>query len=618
MTIKDMVAKDWLSLIPSFDGFKYSDWEDGDKPSGYQSRPTLLDTDINWGSLTGGENNKGSYMSLWGYNLGRVQQLGTSLGARVYFRDPLGDNAWHEVDNYRAQRQALVYDRLQVIEIIVQLGSLGGGIPDGRVLDIKINVGGTDTNILLQHFTKRTGRFFFFDNATGNDATAVVDDISKPFRYLQYLASEPYTFSGIFATTTAMGQAGVGPYDTIVGRVGTGTYTDVTGYSSTWCRFRTYGQNDIHITAYPGSIGANAPEDVHYACPAGFNGGIHGTGLAFIGNVGLRISISRLRIESDPLSNGVAAPINLQNGADGWRIYGNDLGPWLSTTAYPNHGRAGGIAGQGVGVKVKFNVVHEIGCNPSNFENHGIYCGDNSDNCSRDWEIAYNWLWDISGGSGIQWNNNSATDTFDNMSCHHNWIEGVTKYGINCGNSITNLDVYNNVVLDCMLHAIRFDVLPDITTINVLHNIFMQTRTAGAYTVMVGQTWSNQTAGAINFKFNICAFTDDHSDSLTSFTNFGAGDTALDMSQNIWWDFKGTITDLPTQDTDPIHADPLFTSIALSDYTYLAGSPAIAGCTEPSPLAIADDFYGVDRLVTDTSTPSTVFNDIGAMQGVGT
>ena len=152
MAVKDAIGKNWV-LSPSFDGYLYSAYPDGDKPSGYQTTPTLIDTDIRSGSLTGFENNKGCYLRLYGYNLGRQNTLGTASGARVYLRDPLGDNAWHEVDNYRALNSSRVYSTHQVIRIIVQVGTLGGSITVGRALDVKITVNGVDTNILTGWFT---------------------------------------------------------------------------------------------------------------------------------------------------------------------------------------------------------------------------------------------------------------------------------------------------------------------------------------------------------------------------------------------------------------------------------------------------------------------------------
>lgn len=626
-----MTAKNGTSKLfndeENFDGGKDTRYPLGNKPSGYQTVPTLIDTDIISGSLTGGEDNKGAYMSLYGYNLGRVQNLGTADGARVYFRDPLGDNNWHEVDNYRSLRKSLVFEKLQVVEIIVQIGALGGGMTNGRELDIKVDVAGTDTNILEGHFTIQPGRFWFVDNVAGDDATGLVNDMTKPFRYLQNVVVQAVTFGGLWATTTPMGEAGLRAGDTIVLRDSGTPYSDQTGYGGRWCRFRlpahngsapngTTGNGFIHITAYPGGAGDNAPEVVHYIDPAGGKGGIHGVNTAYVTTSGTYVSISRLKIECSPTSVSDAAPINLQNGADHWRVYGNELGPWESTVPNPAHARAGGVAGQGFDIKIKFNYIHDIWCNGAS-ENHGIYVGDTGDLCSSDWDMSYNWIFNIPGGNSVQWNNNAASDTFDNMAFHHNWCEDNGKYSVNVGNSITNLNVYNNVLINPALAILRFDVCPDLTVVNFVHNTCIQKIRYPTISAMTVQTWGNQTAGAINIKHNIFVMTEDHDASLL-FTTLGAGDTAVDMSENLYYDLQGTVLTAPALDATAIYGDPSFTDITNGDYTCQADGAGVEGCTEPEEIAIADDAFGFYREVTDTSTPTTVFNDIGATQGVGT
>ena len=192
----------------------------------YQTAPTLIDTDINSGSTTNGENSKGAYVSLFGYAFGTQAALGTASGARVYFRHPGGDNTWHEVDNYRALNGSRVFATHQVARIIVQLGALGS-IAAGAVCDVKVTVNGVDSNILTGHFTIQPGHFFFV-STSGNDGTGAKNNIAAPFRYLQQ-ANGGSTFTGVFDPTT-----GVKPGDTIVLRAG--TWSDQTGYESKWIR----------------------------------------------------------------------------------------------------------------------------------------------------------------------------------------------------------------------------------------------------------------------------------------------------------------------------------------------------------------------------------------------
>lgn len=632
--MKDINAFEWENLKESFDGERYSLYPLGNKPSGFQTNPTLIDTDIISGSLTGGEFNKGSYMSLFGYNLGRYQDLGLFFGTRVWMRDPLGDNAWYEVANYRSLRKSRVYDKLQVVRLVVQVGSLGGGMVVGRALDVKVTNNGIDTNILSGQFIVQPGRFFFIDPTIGSDATGRVDNINKPFRYLQYTPTGGSDFQGIWTTSaggtapglTTMGDIALRPGDTLVIR-GTGTtvWSDNVGHANKLLRFRlpahngstpngTIGHGYIHITAHPGGIRENAPEYVHYQDAPGGHGGIHGAGQAYMNTTGQFVGISGLHIECNATTASDGAPINLQSGANSWRIYDNELGPWPASIV----ARAGGIAGHSYALKAKFNYIHDIDSNISARENHGIYIGDaDGDGCSKNWEIAYNWILRIPGGNGIQWNNNASSDTFDNIVVHHNWFETTGKHGINMANSITTADIYCNVVIDSLVNSLRFDVDPGITLVNITHNTFVQTRVSGAYTAMLTQTWVGLVNGIVNIKNNIFAMTADHA-ALTAFTTLGSGDTAVRMSNNLYFDFAGTITTTPSIDAQAVYGNPYFTDMANGDYSCRVGGAGRDAVRIAEPLAMADDFFGVARIVTDLSVPSGAFNDIGAFQGTET
>lgn len=223
MATKTPVAANY-SLIACFDGNFDSRYPLGDKPSGYQTTPTLLFIDNVAGPTSGGENNKGDYVSLFGYSFGSRAALGTAAGARVYFRDPAGANTWVEVDNYRSLLASKVYTTHQLQRITVQIGALGGKT---GLLDVKVTVNGVDTNVLVGAFTVQPGRFFFVDNVTGDDSTGVVDDITHPFRYVQKATAGALPYTGIWAS--------IRPGDKIIPRAG--TWSDQVGMDSRWLRF---------------------------------------------------------------------------------------------------------------------------------------------------------------------------------------------------------------------------------------------------------------------------------------------------------------------------------------------------------------------------------------------
>lgn len=623
MPAKNVVAKAW-SLQPSFDGFRYSTYPNGDKPAGYQTAPTLIGIDKPAGSLTGNEYGKGAYLWLFGYGLGTRANVGTAAGARVYMRDPLGDNTWHEVDNYRCLRKSVSYTRTQVMVLVVQVGSLGGSMVNGRALDVKITVNGVDTNILTGAFTIQPGDFYFF-SPTGNDSTGVKNDITKPFRYLQQ-ANGGTSFTGIWATFQ--------PGDTAIGRAG--DYSDATGFEGKWLRLQAHtgstptgvvGHGYYNIEPYPGPILGNAVEDVHYSVPASGAGGIHGCSSTRASQgYGKFLRVVGLRMDVHATAASDAAPINLQAGANNWGIHECDLGPWLSTLVSPNNAKAGGIAGCGDTVQIRFNYIHDIDCDANNpgtsaLENHGVYVGDANGVCSKNWDIGYNWIKNIPGGSLLQFNDTAASDTFSGMKVHHNFMEVCRKYAINFGNQVLSCDIWNNVLLFPKRNIWRIANSVASAAVRFSHNTCCQNYSDNAYASMLANETAGLTSGSYTFEHNIFAI-GAMSGSLgpngLTFSGFGAGDTAVTVSRNLYFDYNSITTSAPTRDATGAYGNPLFTDYVNGDVTVQTGSPALGAATQAETQAVTDDFWGIARPVTGTGAPGATKNDLGAGQGVGT
>ena len=411
------------------------------------SVPVILYTDALSGPITGGENNKGAYLSIFGYNFGSSADLGTNT--KVYIGGA-------EVDNYRYLGASKVYDKLGVQQITVQVGALGNptlGIP----LPVKVVVGDSNSNT-DKTFTPNPGRILFVSLA-GNDATAVPDDISHPYRYMQSA-----TQANLF-TSGAYGAVRAGDHIIVRG----GNWSDTSVFDA-WLRFTTYyssqaqaalrkgsapigGTNTgwIHITAYPGPINGNVIEDVHYSTPAGKKGGIHGPGSSYRGVTGDYISISNLRMDVNASAQSDAAPINTQYANGPWRAVNNELGPWPTTALI---GYAGGITGNGLkNYQLYGNYIHDIASLPSSLTNHGIYIGDGDGG-----DIAYNHIANITGGNGFQAADTTNGNPTDNTIIHHNVIHTVAKHGVNLGNGVrANNSVYNNLIYNIDQGCIRFN-----------------------------------------------------------------------------------------------------------------------------------------------------------------
>ena len=634
MALKNASTKTW-SLVPSFDGVLWSTYPSGNKPSGFQTAPTLLATDIVAGSTTGGENGKGAYLSLFGYSFGRQADLGTAQGARVYIGGV-------EVDNYRYLGLSKVYPRTQIMQLICQVGALGG---QTGALDVKITVNGVDSNILTGGFYVQPGRFAFV-SLTGNDTTAVFDDPSRPFRYVQnYSGSNPVAGS-LWDTTTAQGEPGLRPGDTIVMRGG--VWTDQTGFEGKMCRFRNQtgtspngstGNGYYHFVNYPGPVKGNTPEVVKWACPTNGAGLMHGCGTTNAGlGYGKYWSISGMVMTN--AADSVGAPsdsglINLQNGADYVRIINNELGPYTWSDPAPSL-KTGGISGVSVSGTFQFNYIHDIQGSPA-LENHGIYMGGADNNgyqqCSQNCEISYNWLYNVSGGSLFQYNwavtQMPSNKLFSGNKVHHNYMDGCAKYGINLGPSYKDGLHYNNIILNTNWASIRFDIeITGLTGASVgghvsYNTIYNPCPTGASYNSAISVEYIIPT-GTIYCEHNLIVLGPNRSSNSTTYYVNGASvgaDNNLTIDQCVYYDAKAINPSLPSKDTHAINGNPNFKDTVTgsawvftansTDFTCVSGGAGINTATIAGNYSPTTDFYGIAR-------PQAGTRDIGACEGIGT
>lgn len=544
----------------------------------------VLFTDVPSGPVSGGENNLGAYLSIFGRNLGAASSLGTTTTVTI------GGVA---VANYRYLGPSKVSTRLGLQELVVQVGALAGKAL-GSAQPVVVSVGGVASNADVT-FTPNPGHVLFVA-LTGSDSTAVVGDITHPFRTLQNGTASTGAFAAMH------------PGDQIVVRGG--TWTDSTGIDGTWMRFAsdstkkgsvpTGASNTgwIHVTSYPGPINGNAPEDVHYVTPAGVKGGIEGPSSANRGVSGEYVAISNLHLESSATATSDGAPINLQYNAGPWRIVNNELGPWPSTLASPNNAKAGGISGEGTGVEILGNNIHDIACaqgqstNP--LENHGVYIDDDGS-----YEIGWNVIQNITGGNGLQiYTNGGFSTVTNNVAFHHNIVDGIGKHGLNLAQGTgSNINIYDNVVANTQYSGLRFSTT-NLSGAKVWANTFYDTSIAGvkgSYGAVSND--DSLPAGSASFVNNIF-FT------ATGKTNLG-GDTGFNGSEGTWindlW-FNGTDA-VPSFAVAAVHADPKFVS-AGTDYHLGTGSPALGAGSSTTNALVKDDLFG-------TARPSPT--DIGAV-----
>src|SRR5712671_4170577 len=128
------------------------------------SGPLVLYTDLISGPNSGGENNKGAYLSIFGKNFGS-SGMGTTVKAFI---------GGVEVGSYRYLGPSK--GRPDIQQLSVQVGVLGNPAL-GTALPIQVTVSGVASNT-DQTFMVNPGRMLFVDNVAGNDSTAVAGDIT--------------------------------------------------------------------------------------------------------------------------------------------------------------------------------------------------------------------------------------------------------------------------------------------------------------------------------------------------------------------------------------------------------------------------------------------------------
>lgn len=638
------VAKSW-QLTPSFDGRQYSNYPLGDKASGYVTTPTILYTDTVQGQTSGCDDpstGKGTFLTIFGLSFGNTDLLGTASGARVYLRTTSGPGAWQEVANYRYLSTAITFTRTQQQVLSVQLGALGSPAP-GSVMDLRVLVNGNES-ILSSALTIQPGDCYFVA-LTGNDSTGVKNTLTSPYRYLQNGSTGTTTcltanFTGIWATGKL--KAGDHIY------IRAGNYTDAVGCNTNWMKIGAQhgaapgAASDgttgyIHISAYPGDkkcdagsctavdSSGNSMEYVAYS--GNTKGGIQGpdTARAALGG-GKYFSFSNLHISSPVGSVSDGAPMNLQNGADNWRVVGNELGPWPQVTT----GLAAGLAGQGAGVYALGNYVHGI-AGDGGLTNHGIYIGDSGGSYSQtssNWTVAYNWIVDVTDGSCVQINATSVSTPMSGMSIHHNWMENCNRNALAISTAVSTLDFYNNVVYGVNGQSVRLEQNPVGTAINITHNLFYQIAHSVSATSTVlfdncGVSCGGAiTVGSVKIQHNTIVMNSAAS-TMTFVNGFSIADTAVTIQENVWYDTAGTAT-RPSNEVNSVTGctgaggcNPLITSVLTKNFTVTAGSPTLGASSQAEVLAVPTDFYGVARPVTGTGAPGGTKNDVGPFQGIG-
>ncbi|CAN5159068.1 hypothetical protein BH11PSE11_BH11PSE11_36570 [soil metagenome] len=539
-------------------------------------RPVLVYTDIVSGPNTGGENNKGIYLSLFGKNFGNGP---TGQNVKVLIGGV-------EVDNYRSLGASR--GRKDIQQLTVQIGAIGKPKP-GVPLPIKVVVNNLESNDDLT-FTVNPGRILFVDNLKGNDLTAVVGDIAQPFRHVQ---------------TERLSEGAWGavePGDFIVLRGSGVPWTD-RGFQDYFLRVRDKsgtaptglpGSGPISVMGYPGEeVFIDQSYDPASASSRSKGGISAVNGQSFPG-LGQWITISNLRIEA----GGPNGAINIQIKSSQWRIVNNELS--AASAVHNPAAKAGGIAGNGFAQVWLGNRIHDVFCGPAGtgpLQNHGIYIDGDGE-----YEIAYNLIENIPGGSGFQTyvDGSNGSSTTNKISFHHNMIRGTGKHGINLADGTRDgIRIYNNIVLDTQVAGLRFNTI-HLRLARIYNNTFYNTNLSG-----------NQKYGAIMNDWSLPKDALDMQNNIfvpSSGSRYAAGSVGFDSKfgtiyRNFWFGGKGETSFDSYPQTGPLNfvVDGRDFHLGSGSWAIDAGSPAV------SRLVIND--YDIT-----TRRPQGLGFDIGAFE----
>ncbi|MGC9985845.1 MAG: choice-of-anchor Q domain-containing protein [Polyangia bacterium] len=352
---------------------------------------SLFFSDLTSGPNSGGQSGKGAYVTVFGNGFGDTQ--GTSTVT-------IGGSA---ADNYPIWTNT---------KITFQLGG------SAKTGDIVVHVPGKgDSNALP--FTVRASAIYFV-TASGSDSND--GSFANPWKTI------PKAKNSLSAGDIAY--LGTSAGDTLAQTVedSSSPYGCALGMSSNDGANSGTANAPKALVAYPGA-------SVTIGVVSGLERGILTPAIA--GTFDYWV-ISQLSIR------GETEAIDLEGGAVGWRIVGNDI-------SCPNgSGESGCVTGgQGdntAGLKLFGNVVHDAAANVATITKyyHGIYFGSDSI------ELGWNTVRDGKTCRAIQFHDSAGPNEFD-LVVHDNVIHGTVCDGLNFASvdpSQGAVVAYNNVIYD--------------------------------------------------------------------------------------------------------------------------------------------------------------------------
>jgi len=534
-------------------------------PAVAEATPRIFYTDIESGPNTGGENNNGAYLSIFGKGFGDDLKR-----VKVY----IGDG---EVVRYMYLGRS--YGRPDVQQLSVQLG------PATSSGSIKVVVNGVISN--TDHaFTVRPGKFYFV-SLSGSDRKGRVNDVTRPFRTPNYVRE----LSGTFATGDFIVVRG-GEYDL-------GDKANVGNYGS-WLRANNAGKLDRPMTfmGYPGEVVTATISSFNSANLIGHYGP---SGYWVFANIHVNITTSDPSHSIDFINIGEPQNGPCPNVKGGRFSYGRLVnidatggsGSAAIDINLSDHMKLLGISIHDAGPDIGAATIHPIYLAAEQSDTEVGWCSVERVPESRGVIQAH-----VDGFSGCY-----SYKSITNIKIHDNLIHDVTGQAILLGGGTGDIDIYNNVIYAAPFKKGAFPY-PDVISLRGngghlnarLFNNIVYVNAAATDSGMIlgiGSIGSSYFPQRVELRNNIFVLTDPKDIYLGAPDQSAAalarwiGSGALVSSNNIWY---GSNAGLPSfAGASDFSADPLFVNVREADFRLRSESPAKGkGSSEVSPVVSHD------------------------------
>lgn len=504
-------------------------------PSGGSTGIALFFTDLADGPKTGGLNNNGVWVTLYGRGFGATRGSGTVT---------LGGGA------------VVDYTSWSDTKIVVQLGA---SVATGN-FTVTNNSGQSTTGCITKpyntsnDFTVRSGTIYFV-SPSGSGTGGHADPIAPSGVDSRIAAGVTFywragTYTGQYASTSWS------DYNIVLGSTRSGT-----------------AGNTLAFVAYPGET-VTFDSTARTGCFQFRNSGTTGDHPDYVAVCGFQLHARYVSVGGGGYT--AAADDREKSGCLGMRVIGNECWTEVGTQAI-----ATGIITVGNdGARVLGNTLRDSGTAPAQNLNHAVYIQVGS----SDVDVAWNEFRNLVMGWVIQCH----TDTpfvYTGVRIHDNLLRGTNQSdcrGINFGevSSGTTGAVYNNVLTNLGQSVGALAVYGG--NIDVVNNTFHNIGAVCMFT-------SNVQGGTRSVVVRNNIFSSNGSNAYVSIQFSGE----VTFSHNLYFNGTGGAY---SGDSNPVTGDPLFANAGTLDFTLQSSSPARnAGTSTTASTVAPTDRNGVAR-----------------------